>query len=76
MRAKGVDVVACVSVNDAFVMNAWGKTVEAGAYNRSFLQRNLSRLPPETSPETVTHRHAQTSLKTSSCADKGTSLRS
>ncbi len=24
-KAKGVDTVACLSVNDAFVMNAWGK---------------------------------------------------
>lgn len=24
-RAKGVDTVACMAVNDAFVMNAWGK---------------------------------------------------
>ena len=24
-RAKGVDAVACMAVNDAFVMNAWGK---------------------------------------------------
>lgn len=25
VRAKGVDLVACMAVNDVFVMNAWGK---------------------------------------------------
>ncbi len=30
LKARGVDAIACVSVNDAFVMGAWGKDQNAG----------------------------------------------
>lgn len=30
LKAKGVDTVACMAVNDMFVMNAWGKNSNVG----------------------------------------------
>src|SRR5437879_7219742 len=30
IKAKGVDTIACMAVNDAFVMNAWGKHSNVG----------------------------------------------
>ena len=31
LKAKGIDEVACVSVNDAFVMGAWSQSANAGS---------------------------------------------
>lgn len=30
LKAKGIDTIACLAVNDVFVMSAWGKSQNAG----------------------------------------------
>jgi len=30
IHAKGIDTIACMAVNDVFVMNAWGKAASVG----------------------------------------------
>ena len=40
LKAKGVDEIACVSVNDAFVMGAWAKDQNAGGKVRMLADGN------------------------------------
>jgi len=40
IRAKGVDEIVCISVNDAFVMDAWGKAQGAGGKVRMLADGN------------------------------------
>jgi peroxiredoxin len=40
LKGKGVDAIACVSVNDAFVMGAWGKDQGAGGKVRMLADGN------------------------------------
>jgi len=40
LRAKGADEVVCLSVNDAFVMGAWGKSSGAGGKVRMLADGN------------------------------------
>jgi len=40
LRAKGIDSILCLSVNDAFVMGAWGKDQGAGGKVRMIADGN------------------------------------
>jgi glutaredoxin/glutathione-dependent peroxiredoxin len=41
-KAKGVDQIVCVSVNDAFVMGAWGKDQQCGSKVRLLADGNAA----------------------------------
>ena len=40
LKAKGIDDIVCTSVNDVFVMDAWGKASEVGAEVRMLADGN------------------------------------
>jgi peroxiredoxin len=40
LKVKGVDTIACMSVNDAFVMGAWGRDQHAGGKVRMLADGN------------------------------------
>jgi hypothetical protein len=64
-KAKGVDSVICVSVNDPYTMNAWKKTLGAsgegiefyGDSNGSFTHYMVSSPSPSTSSLSLPHLH-------------------
>ena len=39
LKAKGVDTIACIAVNDVFVMRAWGEHNDAGGQGRHARRR-------------------------------------
>lgn len=45
IKSSGVSEIVCVSVNDAFVMSAWGKAQSASEYNKHIANIDCSFLP-------------------------------
>lgn len=56
IKAQGVDTIACISVNDAFVMDAWGKTVASGCV---LCMRAVQQLRMQPCPTTQAHSSVQ-----------------
>lgn len=62
LKAKGIDTVVCLSVNDSFVMDAWGKDIGVGDKvlmcadgNAEFTKVRRSVCPGNTSCEQLTN---------------------
>jgi len=53
LKAKGVGAIACMSVNDAFVMGAWGKPQNAGDNVRTWAKTALRRSATIRSPTLI-----------------------
>ena len=60
-KAKGVDTLACVAVNDAFVMDAWGKS--AGIDDKILMLADGSANFAKVSVELVWNRDRQQDCK-------------
>jgi peroxiredoxin len=72
LPAKGVDTVACVGVNDAFVMEAWGKSLDVG--DKILLLADGSAIftkAPSPHHACLTIVHAQARLGACHCALPG-----
>ena len=78
IKGKGVDVVACISVNDAFVMKAWAESqgiddesiVMLGGCMHRFHKKCLRHLVaanPEANEEMMREYHLRVELKCPTC---------
>ena len=66
LKAKGVDTIACIAVNDAFVMAAWAK--EQGVDGKITMLADGSAaftkaIGPGARPDRPRHGHAQPALR-------------
>ena len=66
IHAKGVDTIACMAVNDVFVMNAWGKASSVGDKILMLADGNgeyAKALGLELDGQRVRHGHARPALR-------------
>ena len=66
IQAKGVDTIACMAVNDVFVMNAWGKSSSVGDKILMLADGNgdyAKALGLELDAERLRHGHARPALR-------------